>query len=293
MIRKEKIVYYALPIIKVLLFLCLVIVCLFPTFIIFSFDFISFDEQSLTTQAFYEFGIALAVLGALLMTFRILTNYDFDTVFIKRKFLPGLLKGSLIGLILLICCAGLAFLSGSVSFTSGSITFLLFLGYMIYYMLVACFEELLFRSFPLRVFAERYHVAFAIILSSLLFGIAHLGNESFNWLAMLNITLAGILFAIFILQKGNISWAIGLHFGWNFTQGTLLGYQVSGTDSPGLLLAKPLGESFLSGGNFGIESSIFCTIIMVIVIVYLLFNYKIEPILENLIDEELEEKTIE
>lgn len=282
-----------MPVFKVFLFLSFVIVCLFPTLIVLSFDFISFDEKSLTTQVFYEFGIALAVLGALLMIFRVLTNYDFESVFIKQKFLSGFLKGSLIGLILLLCCTGLAYLNGNVSFTLGEISIPLFLGYLVYYMIVACFEELLFRSFPLRVFSERYPAAIAIVISSLLFGLAHLGNESFNWLAMTNITLAGILFAIFILQKGNISWAIGLHFGWNFTQGTLLGYQVSGNDSPGLLLAKPLGESYLSGGDFGIESSIFCTIIMLIVIAFMLFMYKIEPIYENEISEKSAETITE
>ena len=79
----------------------------------------------------------------------------------------------------------------------------------------------------------------------------------------------------------------------NFTQGTLLGYQVSGNHSPGLLLAKPLGESYLSGGSFGIESSVFCTITMVIAIVYLLFRNKIEPIYENVVDSELEETVTE
>lgn len=290
---RDKIMYYTMPIFKVFLFLSFVIVCFFPTLIVLSFDFISFDEKSLTTQVFYELGIALAVLGALLMIFRVLTNYDFESVFIKQKFLSGFLKGSLIGLILLLCCTGLAYLNGNVSFTLGEISIPLFLGYLVYYMIVACFEELLFRSFPLRVFSERYPAAIAIVISSLLFGLAHLGNESFNWLAMTNITLAGILFAVFILQKGNISWAIGLHFGWNFTQGTLLGYQVSGNDSPGILLAKPLGESYLSGGDFGIESSIFCTIIMLIVIAFMLFKYKIEPIYENEISDESAETTKE
>lgn len=209
----ERIIYYTMPIFKVLLFLSLVIVCFFPTLIVFSFDFIQFDEKSITTQVFYQSGIALAVLGGLLMTFKVLKNYDFESVFVNRKSLSGFLKGSLIGLILLLFCTGLAYLNGNVSFSVGQITIQLFAGYLIYYVLVACFEELLFRSFPLRVFAERYHISIAIMLSSLLFGLAHIGNENFDWLAMLNITLAGVLFAIFILQKGSISWAIGLHFG--------------------------------------------------------------------------------
>lgn len=284
----ERILYYLTPIFKVFLFLGFVIVCFFPTLIILSFDFISFDEKSLFTQSIYELGIALAVVGALLMVFKVLHKYDFESVFIHRNFFSGLFKGSLIGLALLLCCTALAYLNGNVSFSAGQISLPLFLGYLIFYLFVSVFEELLFRSFPLRVFAERYPAAIAIVLSSLLFGIAHVGNDDFNWLAMLNITLAGILFAIFILKKRNISWAIGLHFGWNFTQGTLLGYQVSGNESPGLLLAKPIGKSYLSGGSFGIESSIFCTLIIVLMIVFLLFRYKIEPVCENIIIDELE-----
>ena len=220
------------------------------------------------------------------MTFKILPDYDFNSIFIKHVISIGAIKGSLIGMGLLLSCAGIAYLNGNVSFSLGSITIPLLLGYLIYYLLVAIFEELLFRSFALCVFEERYHIAVAILLTSILFGFAHIGNEYFNGLAMLNITLAGILFATYTLEKRNISWAIGLHFGWNFTQGTILGYQVSGTTSPGLLSAKPMGLSYFSGGNFGIESSVFCTAILVCAILYILFRDKILSIYDKIIDDE-------
>lgn len=73
----------------------------------------------------------------------------------------------------------------------------------------------------------------------------------------------------------------------------MLGYQVSGQDSPGILLAKPLGKTYLSGGNFGIESSIFCTVVMLVCIIFLLFKYKIEPIDEIEIEGELAANTRE
>jgi membrane protease YdiL (CAAX protease family) len=289
----EKILYYLMPFFRVLLFVLFIILCFLPVLIIFSFDFIPFNEKSLITQLFYEFGVALAVIGALLMVFKTLPNYDFETVFITdNKIISAFLKGSLIGFVLLVLCALLAYFNGNVTFTVGKINVLLFIGYFIYYIFVAIFEELLFRSFSLRVFTERYPIAIAILVSSILFGLAHLGNYYFNWIAMVNITLAGALFSIFILQKRNIAWAIGLHFGWNFTQGTILGYQVSGNNSLGLLSAKPVGASYLSGGNFGIESSLFCTLIMVILIAYLLIRYKIEPVAENTIDTDIQDEII-
>ena len=281
-----------MPIFKLLLFVVFFALCFLPTPIIIQFSFVRQIENSLIAKCIVELGLCLGVIGALLMVFQLLKKYSFYDVFvIPEKSISGFLKGSLIGLCLILTCAGFTMLNGNVVFSVGNISVFSILGYVLFYVLVAVFEELLFRTFPLFVFAERYHIAVAIFLSSVLFGLAHIGNDGFTWLAMLNITLAGILFSIFTLQKWNISWAIGIHFGWNFTQGTILGYQVSGGKSPGILIAKPVGEVYLSGGKFGIESSVFCTALMIMIIAFLLIKYKIEPVNELLLEKELEEET--
>ncbi|WP_165501776.1 CPBP family intramembrane glutamic endopeptidase [Pedobacter frigiditerrae] len=276
---------------KLLLFVVLFLFCFLPTTILFQFNFIQQIESPLLADLIVELCLCLAVIGALLMVFQLLKKYSFYDVFvIPENSVSGFLKGSLIGLFLILICAGFTMLNGNVIFSAGNIKIIEILGYLIFFVLVAVFEELLFRTFPLLVFAERYHAALAIFLSSVLFGLAHLGNDGFTWLAMLNITLAGILFSIFTMQKWNISWAIGIHFGWNFTQGTILGYQVSGGKSSGILIAKPVGQTYLSGGTFGIEGSVFCTAILMILILFLIFKYKIEPVQELLLEEELEEE---
>jgi membrane protease YdiL (CAAX protease family) len=265
--------------------------CFLPTSIFVEFSFMQQIENELLADLIVELGLCLAVIGALLMVFQLLKKYSFHYVFvIPENLISGFIKGSLIGLLLMLICAGFTMFNGNVVFSIGNISVVAILGYLLFYILVAVFEELLFRTFPLLVFAERYHLVLAILLSSVLFGLAHLGNNGFTWLAMLNITLAGILFSVFTLQKWNISWAIGIHFGWNFTQGTILGYQVSGGKSPGILIAKPVGEVYLSGGTFGIESSIFCTVLLIITIAFLLLKYKIEPVKEVLLIEEFEEE---
>jgi membrane protease YdiL (CAAX protease family) len=288
----ERILYYTMPVLKLLLFVVLCIFCFLPITIIIQFNFIQQIENPLLADLIVELGLCLAVIGALLMVFQLLRKYSFYNVFIiPENSITSFLKGSLIGSCLISICAGVAILNGNVVFSIGNISIITVLGYFLFFILVAIFEELLFRTFPLLVFAERYHIAVAIFLSSVFFGLAHLGNAGFTWLAMLNITLAGILFSIFTLRKWNISWAIGIHFGWNFTQGTILGYQVSGGKSSGLLIAKPVGEAYLSGGIFGIEGSVFCTGVLVIVILFLVFKYKVEPVREMLLEEELEEET--
>jgi len=270
--------YYLAPIFKFLIFALFLIMWTFPFLLISQFNFIQLKVDSLAMDLYFEVVLILVVLGALLMIFHVLW-LRFENVFIVRKdMLPGFLKGSLIGFLLILGCSGLAFLSGNVVFSLTKINLLMVLGYALLYILVAIAEELLFRSFPLFIFAESYPVPVAILISSVFFGLAHMGNPDFTWLAMLNITLAGVLLSIFILQQKNISWAIGIHFAWNFTQGVLLGYNVSGTDSPGILLAKPIGSVYLSGGKFGIEGSIFCTGLMLIIITFMLVRYRIEPL---------------
>ncbi|MFD0941448.1 CPBP family intramembrane glutamic endopeptidase [Pedobacter boryungensis] len=289
---EEKILYYLTPIFKVILFLIFIFMCLLPFGIITQFDFISIDKNSFLAELLLEGSTVLAVLGALLMIFKVFPTIDFRTVFVtQEKSVSGFLKGSLIGFLLIAFCAGLLLLNGNVVFSASKISTVLFLGYVLYFIIVAWFEELMFRSFPLFAFAERYPINITIILNSVLFGLIHLGNPGFNAVAMLNITLAGALFSIYTLQKRNISWAVGIHFGWNFSQGILLGYKVSGTDTSGLLLAKPVGQNYLSGGVFGIEGSIFCTIALSILIIWLLIRYKIEPI-ENVYEEDFEEESI-
>ncbi|MFA6276599.1 MAG: type II CAAX endopeptidase family protein [Pedobacter sp.] len=288
---EEKILYYLSPILKVILFLIFIFMCLLPFGIISQFDFISIDKKSFIADLLLEGSTVVAVLGALLMIFKVFPTVDFRTVFVsKEKSVSGFLKGSLIGFLLIAFCVSLLLLNGNVVFSVAKISILLFFGYLLFFIIVAVFEELMFRSFPLYILAERYPISLTIILNSVLFGFIHLANPGFNAVAMLNITLAGALFSIYTLQKRNVSWAVGIHFGWNFTQGILLGYKVSGTDTPGILLAKPVGQNYFSGGSFGIEGSIFCTIALSILIIWLLIRYKIEPI-TTVFEEDFEEET--
>ncbi|MGF1925328.1 MAG: CPBP family intramembrane glutamic endopeptidase [Bacteroidia bacterium] len=286
----DKVKFYSLPLLKLLLFAFFILMSAIPFLLIGQFNLI--DKEAVTPlvlDIISEFIVIAIVLSALMMTFTVFNAYHFASSFIVRKHvISGFLKGMLIGFGLLLLCSGIAFLNGNVRFSLGSIDGPTLIGYLIFYVLVGIFEEFMFRSFPLLVLSERYPVMLGILLTSLLFGYAHFGNNGFNWLAMLNITLAGVLFSILVLLKRNIYWAVGIHFGWNFTQGVILGYHVSGTNSVGILAAKPVGPVYLSGGTFGIESSVFCTAVLIGTISYLLTYHKIKPFHEAITSQQVE-----
>lgn len=276
---EDKLIYYLTPIFRVALFILFSFLCAIPFGLIAEWNFLPPIANELFKELLLQASLVLIVVSALLMVFKVMPSLDFYTVFIKKKgALGGFLKGSLIGLLIMLLCVAILYVNGNVSFSANHIPLGVFILYLFYFILIAIFEEFFFRTYPLYALVERFPVWYVIILNGMLFGLAHLGNPDVTILGIFNICLAGMLFSIYTLQKQNISWAVGIHFGWNFTQGILLGYKVSGNDLPGVMKAKPLGVEYFSGGNFGVEGSIFCTFILIVLIAWLVFNYKFEAL---------------
>ena len=127
----------------------------------------------------------------------------------------------------------------------------------------------------MNVLGARYNIALGLIISSTLFGALHLGNENVNYVALLNIILVGILFGLYVIKTNDLWGACGMHSAWNFAQGNLFGFEVSGINtSVGSLIDLNLtGSNFISGGQFGPEAGIAATIVLItgIFIVYRIY----------------------
>ena len=118
-------------------------------------------------------------------------------------------------------------------------------------------EELVFRGYPFQRLLELAGPVIAVILASVLFGAAHLRNPSQSWISILNTALVGVLLAICYLRTRALWLPLGIHFAWNFVQGFVLGFPVSGIVFPGgIFQAKNSGPAYLSGGAYGPEGSI-------------------------------------
>lgn len=270
---RNNIFYHLAPVFRVTLFIFLCFVCILPFGLVVQLNLLPPAPNQLLADISGQASLVVVVVSACLMIFRILPYLDFYAIFVrKEQALSGFLKGSLIGFVFMGFCALLLYFNGNVNFSSKDMTVSVALLYLVYFLLIAVFEEMLFRTYPLFAFAERYPIWFTIFFNGVLFALAHVGNPNFTALGLFNIALAGMVFGIYTLQKKNISWAIGIHFGWNFTQGVLLGYNVSGNEMPGAVKATPLGSVYLSGGDFGIEGSVFCSILLVGWIVWLIYR---------------------
>lgn len=130
--------------------------------------------------------------------------------------------------------------------------------------LVGLAEEVFFRGFLLsRGKAYGLSGGFLLIVSSLLFALVHIENDSVNFLSLFNIFAAGVFLGIPYLYTRNVWPSVLLHWAWNFMQGNVYGYHVSGYDfGTSILVTVPSGNSLLTGGSFGFEGSLPCTLVL-------------------------------
>ena len=119
-------------------------------------------------------------------------------------------------------------------------------------------EELLFRGAIFRITEEWLGTTGALIISAALFGAAHGLNPNANLIGVIAIALeAGVLLGVAYSASRSLWLPIGMHFGWNFTEGGIFGTTVSGGgQSRGVVSVTLEGPAQWTGGAFGPEASI-------------------------------------
>lgn len=135
---------------------------------------------------------------------------------------------------------------------------------------VAMEEETGSRGYLLRNLAESMKLpalsgqrAFllAYLLSSVVFSLFHLNNPNVTALAIVNLIFLGFLFGLGFVLTGDLSMSIGLHLAWNFFQGHIFGFPVSGMMStPAMITLQQNGPALWSGGDFGPEGGLIGTL---------------------------------
>lgn len=148
---------------------------------------------------------------------------------------------------------------------------------LIFYLMVSWIEELSFRGYILNNLLESFHPFNALFISSILFAFFHILNTGISVLGFMNLFLAGILLGIVFIHTKTIWFALSLHFSWNFFQGPVFGFYVSGTEMKGFIQTSIIEDSLISGGKFGFEGSIICTLLITasIFILYSFYNKNI------------------
>lgn len=136
-------------------------------------------------------------------------------------------------------------------------------------------EEVIFRGIIHRMIDQRWNTTVALVISGLIFGFIHITNQGATVFSSIAIALeAGLMLGAAFNYSGNLWFPIGIHWAWNFTQGNILGFAVSGTDSGASVITPSInGPEILTGGAFGAEASVIAIFYGVIIAAF--FIYKI------------------
>jgi membrane protease YdiL (CAAX protease family) len=137
--------------------------------------------------------------------------------------------------------------------------------------IVAWWEELVFRGYFFQNLVAGTGLMWAIIISSLVFGLTHMMNPEGTILGGIMIALLTPQLIYAYLKTGQLWLPMGLHLGWNFFQASIFGFAASGQESPSMISQSPVGPEWLSGGAFGAEGSVL--IIPVSILSYVLVHY--------------------
>jgi hypothetical protein len=121
---------------------------------------------------------------------------------------------------------------------------------------VAVGEEMLARGYLLNNLMLSMNRYLALLVSAVAFAALHLLNPHFNGITFFVIFLSGIFLGGSYIFTRNLWFPIALHFSWNFFQGTIFGFNVSGQDDYSLIQQLRPQDNLLNGGNFGFEGSL-------------------------------------
>jgi uncharacterized protein len=144
-----------------------------------------------------------------------------------------------------------------------------------YFVCVGISEEMVSRGYQLKNAAEglnypalgpRGAILLAWFLSSTFFAVLHANNPNATLLSTLNIVLAGLMLGFGYVLSGELAIPIGLHITWNYFQGAVYGFPVSGIGAfgPTLLTIEQGGPDLWTGGPFGPEGGLLIPAVMLL-----------------------------
>lgn len=142
------------------------------------------------------------------------------------------------------------------------------------FIIVALNEEILCRGYILNNLMDTMNPYWSLIISSSLFTLMHGFNDNLSWLGFFDLFIAGILLGSTYIYTRNLWFPISFHLFWNFIQGSVFDYNVSGLNINSLFKFDMIVKNSFNGGDFGFEGSWLCTLLNIVAIAFIFYYYK-------------------
>jgi membrane protease YdiL (CAAX protease family) len=144
---------------------------------------------------------------------------------------------------------------------------------LIVFIFVGISEELFSRGYCLNVLKQTQKSwGIPIIISSIIFSLMHSMNQGISLLAYINLFLFGTFMCYIYIKTKNLWMGIGYHTAWNYFQGDVFGFLVSGARTDSIYKIKVIDPNIINGGSFGPEGGLVVTILLIISI-FITYKY--------------------
>ena len=197
---------------------------------------------------------------------------------VRRRAVPHYLLGIAVGLLMMTSITMLTVVTGVNGIKVNSdINYGLIALYLGGFLIQGMSEEFIFRGYLMTTVGASHNTWIAIGISAAAFGLAHAANPGFTLFTFFNLALFGAFASLYMILFEDIWGVCAIHSVWNFAQGNIYGISVSGSgDTESVLRTTAISDkTLLTGGKFGIEGSIFTTIVLGVgIAVLLVIMYK-------------------
>lgn len=192
------------------------------------------------------------------------------------------IRGFLFGFLMIALSAIMLMLLGEVEVSKGDLIFndismiFGFLFMIIGWIIQGATEEIMMRGYALPVLGTKINIPVGVLISSSIFGFLHLLNSGISPLAIVNLILFGVFAAFYAMYEDSLWGVCALHSSWNWAQGNIFGFLVSGGGNMGgsIFTFTNKTDTIVNGGAFGPEGGLVITIIYLIGIAILLLLQK-------------------
>lgn len=198
--------------------------------------------------------------------------------FYKNGFVRKYFKGFMVGVAAFSSVVLLLAVTGHIKLVEvfNADKIIIFLMILPGWMIQGATEEILARGWLMNVLGAKYNITVGLILSSLFFGVLHGGNPNVSYVAIINLVITGIFFGLYVIKTEDLWGACGIHAAWNAFQGNFFGFEVSGMDTGvgSIMKLKSVGSDSFTGGAFGPEAGIACTIVISLISIFLIYRIR-------------------
>jgi uncharacterized protein len=236
----------------------------------------SLPNRDFILEVIFRSGLLIAALGAGYLCARFLEGLPWRSLGLTfhRGWVRDFLIGSAVGFVSLAFAVAIAIKGLSFSFNSAGMAPMLksMIGSAVLLFVAALAEEAMFRGYGLQTLSRAKLAWLGVLLTSVPFGLVHLGNPNVvPGITFANTAIAGIWLAMAYLRTRSLWLPLGVHWVWNWALGWFFGLPISGIQlvSHPLLQAQDSGPKWLTGGSYGIEGGIACTIALTLTTIFL------------------------